>query len=164
MPPIAHIGNIPVEEWLPFVAPVVALYLYGRHWERRRRAAVKQLPDAEELLDRQTVDRVLARWAEKGHTQPKASHLPLLYPPGPDDTTTTLLADRAHLDAQTTVRLLAELEDFGYLELDGEPGATQRVLLTIEGHDLANLTEQTLLAAAGERLEPLALDRVSPRA
>jgi hypothetical protein len=27
MPLLAHIGKIPVEEWLPFVAPLVVLYL-----------------------------------------------------------------------------------------------------------------------------------------
>lgn len=151
MPPIAHIGNIPVEEWLPFVAPVVVLVLYGRHQDRRRRAAVKRLPDAEEFLDQQTIDRILARWAEKGHTEPQASHLPLLYPPGPDNATTEALANRTHLDTQTTTHLLTELEDFGYLELDGEPGSTQRAFLTIQGHDLADLTEQTLLTAAHER-------------
>lgn len=49
---IAHIGNIPVEEWLPFVVPVVALYLYGRRKDRHRRNEVERLPEAGELLER----------------------------------------------------------------------------------------------------------------
>jgi len=151
MPVIAHIGNIPVEEWLPFVAPVVVLYLYGRHQDRRRRAAVKRLPDARDLLDQPTTDRVLDRWAAKRHTDAHARHLPLLYPPGPDGMTTAALAERAQSDTPTTTQLLTELEDAGYLELDGDPGSTQKILLTIEGHDLVNLTEQTILAAAHER-------------
>ncbi len=151
MPVIAHIGNIPVEEWLPFVAPVVVLVLYGRHQDRKRRAAVQRLPDARDLLDQPTTERVLACWADKKHAEPQARHLALLYPPGPDDTTTTALADRTALDTETITHLLIELEDFGYLELDGDPGSDQRILLTIQGHDLVNLTEQTLLAAAHER-------------
>ncbi len=151
MPVIAHIGNIPVEEWLPFVAPVVALVLYGRHQDRRRRAAVKRLPDARDLLDQPTTDRVLARWAAKHHTDVQARHLALLYPPGPDGMTTAALAAQTHSDPSTTTALLTELEDSGYLELHGDPGPTQTILLTIEGHDLVNLTEQTILAAAHER-------------
>ncbi|HEY2767275.1 MAG TPA: hypothetical protein VGI76_03415 [Solirubrobacteraceae bacterium] len=151
MPVIAHIGNIPVEEWLPFVAPVVVLCLYGYHRDRRRRAAVQQLPDARDLLDQPTIERVLALWVAKRHTDAQARHLPVLYPPGPDGMTTAALADRAHCDTPTITQLLTELEDSGYLELDGDPGPTQKILLTIEGHDLVNLTERTLLAAAQER-------------
>jgi hypothetical protein len=151
MPVIAHIGNIPVEEWLPFVAPVVVLWLYGRHRDRRRRAAVQRLPDAHELLDEPTIERVVARWVAKRHSDAQARHLPVLYPPGPDGMTTAALADRAHCDTPTITRLLTELEDFGYLELDGDQGPAQKILLTIEGHDLVNLTEQTLLTAAHER-------------
>ncbi len=151
MPVIAHIGNIPVEEWLPFVAPVVALVLYGRYRDRRRRAAVQRLPDARELLDAPTVERVLARWAAKRHADAGARHLPVLYPPGPDGLTAAALAERAHCETSAIAPLLSELEDFGYLELDGEDGPAQRVFLTIEGHDLVNITEETLLAAARER-------------
>ena len=32
---LAHIAGIPIQESLPFVVPVVALFLYGRHRTKR---------------------------------------------------------------------------------------------------------------------------------
>lgn len=148
---IAHIGNIPVEEWLPFVAPVVAVYLFVRRQERRRREAVQRLPAARELLDEPTVARVLERLSDCDHGDARARHLPVLYPPGPDGLTATALANRTHCDTPTVERLLVELEDLGYLELEGEDGGAEKALLTVEGHDLVNLVEQELLAVAHER-------------
>jgi hypothetical protein len=160
--PVAHIGNIPVEEWLPFLVPVVALYLVIRRRERRRRDAVSRLPGPSELLDEHTVELVLARWAQGRHPGARARHLPLLYPPGPDGMTVAELAARAGCDLATVERLLAELEDLGYVELDGEDGPEQTASLTIEGHDLVNQTESALLAAAREHAPRAAVapDRV----
>ena len=57
----AHIGGIPVEEWVPFLIPVLALYFAGRRRNRRRAAAVNRLPDPSEGLDEDATTRVLAR-------------------------------------------------------------------------------------------------------
>ena len=64
---IAHIGKIPVEEYAPFVVPVIALYAYGRTWSRRHRKKVAHLPGPGEQLDERTVQVVLDRWAAAGH-------------------------------------------------------------------------------------------------
>jgi hypothetical protein len=46
---LAHIGDIPVEEWLPFLVPIIGLYVWGRRRERRGREKVRRLPDVSEL-------------------------------------------------------------------------------------------------------------------
>jgi DNA-binding transcriptional ArsR family regulator len=148
---IAHIGNVPVEEWLPFLVPVVALYVYGRHRSRRRRAALEQLPDAGLLLDERMLRRVMARWSAAGHSELSAQLVPLLYPPGPDGLTAAELASRVHLDRDTVEHLLEELAELGYADLEESDADTPRAWLTISGHDLLALSEDELLDAARER-------------
>jgi hypothetical protein len=148
---IAHLGNIPVEESLPFLVPIIALVIFGRRKERRRRHELERLPAASELLDRPTVEQILARWRERRLEGVTARHLPLLYPPGPDGMTAGELASRADCDFPTIERLLVELEDLGYVDLEGEDGPEQSVGLTVAGYDLVNATEAVLLAAARER-------------
>lgn len=147
----AHIGNIPVEEWLPFLVPLIVLYVYGRRRDRRRRAEVASLPGAGELLDEATVDAVLAHLAESRHGDASARFLPLLYPPGPDGMTVGQIAAHAHLDPDAVARLLDELEELGYVEREGADGPGQIVTLTIEGYDLVNQTEAALLSCARAR-------------
>ena len=143
----AHIGNVPIEEWLPFVFPVLALYLYGRHKTRQRREAVARLPDPRELLDERTIRDVVGRWSRAGHGELSAEHVPLLYPPGPEGMTAAELARRIHGDSVTVERLLEELDELGYLELEGgEDTVDRRAWLTVEGYDLVNVTEDALLA------------------
>ncbi len=148
---LAHIGGIPVQESLPFVVPVVALLLYGRHRSRSRRREVGRLPDATEMLDGATVERVLAAWKSGRHADAAARHVPLFYPPGPDGVTAGRLAQRTGADEATVARLLAELHELGYLDIDGPEGAEQEVALTLEGYDLLDATESVLLEAARER-------------
>ena len=148
MPTLAHIGNIPVEEWLPFVAPVVVLYLIGRRAGKRRRAEVRRLPPADELLDGATVQRVLARWAQTRHADARSRHVPLFYPPGPEGSTGRQLAERLATDSDRVERLLGELEELGYVELDG---LDSPVVLTVEGYDLLNETESVLLETVKQR-------------
>jgi predicted transcriptional regulator len=145
---IAHIGNIPVQESLPFLVPMIALALFVWRKERRRREELERLPDAEDLLDERTVELVLGRWAESRHRDLGARHIPILYPPGPDETTAAQLAGRANCDTDTVQRLLVELEALGYVELEGYEGPDQAVSLTVEGYDLVNATEAVLLDAA----------------
>jgi hypothetical protein len=146
---IAHIGNIPVEEWLPFLVPVLGLYLYGRRQQRRRREAVARLPDVGEGLDGATVRRVLDRWSATDHKEVSPEHVPLLYPPGPDGMTAADLAARLHSDTSAVVRQLEDLADLGYLELEAPESLDEpRALLTPEGYDLLNITEEVLLAAS----------------
>jgi hypothetical protein len=155
MPFIAHIGKVPVEEWLPFLFPIIALYIYGRHWSRRRREEVRRLPGAGEPLDDDTGGLVVSEWARAHHPEVSRAHLPLLYPPGPDGRTAAELADLARSDPMTVKQLLEELQELGYLDLEERPPLDgERAWLTDEGYDLVNVTEDALLAAARARRPP----------
>jgi len=145
---LAHIGKIPVEEWLPFVVPVVALYVYVRRRERRRRDAIGRLPDAGDPLGDETVHQVEAAWSAASHTDVSREHLPLLYPPGPDGMSAGELAARLHADPAAVERLLEELEELDYLELEERQGFDgRRAWLTFKGYELVDATETALLAA-----------------
>jgi hypothetical protein len=143
---VAHIGNIPVEEWLPFLVPIIGLYLWIRHKERRRRDAVSRLPRADEPLDEDTVRQVEAEWAKAKHEGVSREHLPLLYPPGPDCFSAAELAERIHSDGATVERLLEELEELDYLTIDEREDPENRVVsLTFKGFELVDATEVALL-------------------
>lgn len=145
---IAHIGNIPVEEWLPFLVPVIWLCLYIRRKERRRRDAVGLLPAAGEPLDENTVRHVEQEWAKTKHHEVSRAHLQLFYPPGPDGFSAAELADRIHFDRTTVERLLEELEDFDYLTMDEQGDLENRLVsLTFRGLELVEATEVALLSA-----------------
>jgi hypothetical protein len=151
----AHIGGVPVEEWLPFVAPVVALYLYGRHRERRRRAAMGQLADQPDALSPETVRGVQSGWLAAGHDQLAGEHLPILYPPGPDGMTAADLAERTGREAADVAALLEGLERLGYLQLqDGGEHEGARAWLTSDGYDAMLVTENALLRSAAAAAEP----------
>jgi hypothetical protein len=131
---IAHIGNTPVEEWLPFLVPVLALYIYDRRKDQRRRDAVKRLPDVSEPLDEGTVKLVVDRWSEARHRDLSPAYLPLFYPPGPDG-------------MKVDERLLQKLEDLGYLDLEERDGFNgRRAWLTFEEYELVHETEAALLS------------------
>jgi hypothetical protein len=154
---IAHIGNVPVEEWLPFLFPVLALFLYGRHWSRRRRQALSRLPAAGGPIDESTIELVMSEWAKAGHTELGREYLRLLYPPGPDGATALELAGRADFDPATVEHLMEELQELGYLDLEErEPGSAEaprvrRAWLTTSGYDLVTVTENALLASLSTR-------------
>jgi hypothetical protein len=139
----AHIGNVPVEEWLPFLVPIVALYIYGRRRERRRRARAGRLPGPEERLDDATATRVLSELATADHASISREQLPLLVPPGPDAMSAAELAPRLGCAPAEVERLLGELEALEYLELDGDG----RAWLTFRGYELLDATESALLEA-----------------
>ncbi|HEV2923879.1 MAG TPA: helix-turn-helix domain-containing protein [Solirubrobacteraceae bacterium] len=147
MYPSAHIGNIPVEEWLPFLVPIIGLYIYGRRNERRRREAVGRLPDAAEGLDERTIKQIVADLSGAKHDAISPEHLPLLYPPGPDGLSTAELAERTNSDPAAVERLLEDLEEHEYLDLDGESYEDRRVSLTFKGYELVDATELALLDA-----------------
>jgi hypothetical protein len=161
---IAHIGNVPVEEWLPFLFPVLALYLYGRHWSHRRREALKRLRGADDPLDDRTVGLVLSAWARADYRELSGEHVPLLYPPGPDGTSAAELAGRARSDLDTVERLLEDLQELGYLDLDEESRKERRAWLTADGYDLVKVTEDALLANARARARKGALGATRGRA
>lgn len=148
---LAHLGNIPVEEWLPFLVPVIALYLYGRRRGRSRRREVERLPPAAALLDERTTARVVEEWAKGRHEGVSTRHVRLMYPPGPDGLDVAGLASRTGEDPAVTERLLNELHELGYLDLDGPPGPERQIALTLEGYDLLDLAEGVLLDAARDR-------------
>ncbi len=143
---VAHIGKIPVEEYAGFVVPVIVLYAYGRAWSRRHRKKVARLPDPTEPLKEETVELVVSRWAAAKHGEVAREQLPLMYPPGPDGITAAELAERIGADLPSVTRRLEDLADLGYVEYDSED-SEQRLWLTVEGIDLLNITEETLLGA-----------------
>jgi hypothetical protein len=144
--PFAHIGNVPVEEWLPFAAPLVALYVYGRHWARRRRERVALLPGIE-ALDDATIERVFTKWAGSEHVDLSRDFVPLMYPPGPEGATAAELAARISGGRDVVRERLEDLADLGYLELELREGESEpRAWLTVAGYDLQDLTETALLA------------------
>jgi IclR helix-turn-helix domain len=143
---LAHIGKVPVEEWLPFVLPVVALGLYGRHRERRRRATVERLAGAVPTLDARTVERTLDRWSHANRSGLSAAHVLLFGPPGPEGKTAPEVAKRTGQDVATVERLLGELEELGYLELAAaETGGQRRAWLTIDGYAVQYDAEAAIL-------------------
>lgn len=145
---LAHIGNIPVEEWAPFVVPLVALYVYGRRRERRRRGEVAELPESSEGLDPAIVERIVAGWKEGRFDAVTPEHLPILYPPGPDGLSVAELVDRTDVREETVRGLLEQLERADYLDLFPEPesGGLQ-ASLTLRGFGLVDQTEESLLEA-----------------
>lgn len=152
MPTPAHIGNIPVEEWLPFVVPVVLLFVWGRRRERRRRGAVAQLPPAAELLDATTRRRVRGAWDQAGFKGLSGEELPLLYPPGPDGLSAAELAARCEIGESDAEGLLETMEDGGYVELEEREGREgRRAWLTFEGFRLMDVTESELVRALAEQ-------------
>ncbi len=113
------------------------------------REAVACLPDVGEGLDDAAVGRILARWSATDHKEVPSEYLPLLYPPGPDGMTAADLAARIHSDTAAVARQLEDLADLGYVELDGPDGLDEpRAVLTAEGYDLLNITEDVLLATS----------------
>ncbi len=146
---LAHIGNIPVEEWLPFVAPVVVLYLVGRRMSRARERDVLRVM-SEEDLDEPTTEQILERWRRKRPNELSSSHVPIFWPPGPEGSTAEELAKRLGSALQNIEPLVEELEELGYLERDGAGG---ELWLTIEGYDLLNDAEAVLLQRGREREE-----------
>jgi hypothetical protein len=146
---IAHIGGIPVEEWAPFLVPVLALYFWGRRANRRHRADVERLPDVAAGLDRATTDLVLAQWSQARHDDLSAEFVPLIYPPGPEGQTAGEIAQRIHADRATVEDRLEQLQNLGYVELRlGEDSEDRRAWLTIKGFDLLDRTETALIASS----------------
>jgi hypothetical protein len=145
-PQLAHIGNIPVEEWVPFLAPIVALYVYGRRRERRRRSEVGRIPASSGQLDAAVVARIAEEWRKREYEGVTTEHLGLLYPPGPDGRTVKELASTTHADPAHVLGLLEELEVGDYLLLEGEPPDLQ-TSLTVKGYGLVDATEDSLLTA-----------------
>jgi MarR family len=142
---IAHIGNVPVEEWLPFLVPVVALYVYGRHRERRRRARERSLPQAGEAPDEGTARLVLAHWSAADHRGLGPEHVALFWPPGPEGLTASQLASRLSRTPAEVQRLLERLEQLDYLELEQRDGPDERrAWLTLRGYDLLVLAESSI--------------------
>jgi hypothetical protein len=150
MSPIAHIGDVPVEEWLPFLFPIIALYLYGRHSNRRRHREIERLPPLSEGLDERTEESVLERWAAAGHEHLRREHVALMYPPGPQGATAAELAANVGRSPAGVAGQLEDLQELGYLDLESEGGGGEtRAWLTLEGFDLLTATEEVLLQARG---------------
>jgi hypothetical protein len=143
---IAHIGNIPVEEYAGFWVPILLLCGYGWNWNKRRRRAVARLPGPAAPLPEATVAFVLAQWADGGHRDAGAELLPLLYPPGPEGVSAAELAQRVSADLASVTSRLEDLADLGYVEYDAAQPA-QPIGVTAEGIDLLNITEDALLIA-----------------
>jgi hypothetical protein len=150
--PLAHIAGIPVQEWSPFIVPLVALYFYGRHREHRRREEVAEIPERSESLHPQVVEQIVAGWRDARYEAVTTEHLPLLYPPGPDGLSVAELAQRTARDEATVTQLLEQLERAEYLDLfpEAESGGMQ-ASLTLRGYGLVDQTEDSLLGALRKR-------------
>jgi hypothetical protein len=157
MPELAHIGGIPVEEWLPFLVPVLAIYVYIRRRERRRRAEVQRVLDAGGALSEDVIATILAQWSALKHDELGPEHVRLMAPPGPNGTTPRELALRADRDELTVRSLLGDLSELGYVEQE-EPagGGETRVWLTAEGFAMAHAAERVVLARFAEEAAPAA--------
>jgi len=152
---LAHIGKIPVEEWLPFVVPVLVLFVLGRRREQRRRREVAVIPQTSAGLDPAVVQQILAGWQEAEFNDVRPAHLPLLYPPGPDGLSVAELAGKTSYELGTVQKLLEGLEESDYLCLNVDPISDGfDVSLTLKGYGLVDATEDCLLAALREH--PLA--------
>jgi hypothetical protein len=131
MPQLAHIGGIPIEEWLPFLVPVLAVYVYVRRSERRRRAEVQRVLDAGGDLSDGVIATILDEWSASGHDELRAKHARLMAPPGPNGAMPHELAQRAQLEEHEVRSLLDDLSELGCLEEDARDGAGEaRVWLT----------------------------------
>jgi len=143
---LAHIGKVPVEEWLPFLVPVLALYLYGRRESRKRRHALRRLPDVSVSPQDPMLERVLSRWDRGGHRELSREHVPLFFPPGLEGASIAETAARVEARPDAVERLLRDLVELGYVELDEGAGSERRVWLTADGYQLQHAVEDTLLA------------------
>ena len=143
---VAHIGKVPVEEWLPFLVPVLLLYLYGRRESRKRRRALRRLPDVNVSPQDPVVERVLSRWSDAGQRELSREHVPLFFPPGLEGASIAETAERLKADPKAVERLLLDLAELGYVELDDSGGEERRVWLTADGYQLLHAAEDTLLA------------------
>jgi DNA-binding IclR family transcriptional regulator len=92
------------------------------------------------------------------HGEVSRAHLALLYPPGPDGATARELADRLRSDPATVQRLLDDLQELGYVDLqERAPNAGRRAWLTAQGYDLVHVTEDALVQSlSSRRREPSA--------
>jgi MarR family len=150
--PLAHIGNVPVEEWLPFLVPVLALYLYGRHRDRRRRAALRELAPADEPLSETSARQVLAGWTSAGHEGLQPEDVALFWPPGPEGLAAAELGARGGTDTAAVEARLTRLEELGYVELEHKAAPEdRRVWLTLAGYDLLVIAEGTLGGVTARR-------------
>jgi hypothetical protein len=145
---LAHIGNIPVEEWVPFLIPLLGVYLYIRRANRRRRREIERLPKPDRGIDRRTSELVVGRWKATGHGILAQELLPILYPPGPDGATARELAARIGTRVPDLMRHVEDLAELGYADLErGAADDDLRVWLTADGFDVLNITEDAVLAA-----------------
>jgi hypothetical protein len=155
---LAHIGNIPVEEWLPFVAPVVVLYLVGRRMTRNREREVAEAIDPKERFDESVVEQILERWRRRHPGELSSRHVPVFWPPGPEGVTAPELAERLECDQESMEAVIEELEELGYLERDGGDGT---LWLTIEGYVLLDDAQSVLIERARDRAREAARAQVA---
>jgi len=146
---IAHLGNLPVEETLPFVVPVVVLAFWARREDRKRRAALARVADAGTWLDEATVERIVAAWAKAGYGELTREHVPLLSPPALDGASIAQLAARTHSNSAAVEPLLDDLAECGYVDFDGRDGRDRGAWLTAEGYAVLHIAEDGILAGAG---------------
>jgi DNA-binding MarR family transcriptional regulator len=149
----AHIGGIPIEEWLPFLVPVIAIYVYVRRRERRRRAEVQRVLDAGGALSDDLIERILGEWRAQRHDELTAEHVRLMAPPGPNGASAAEIAGRMHRDERAVARLLGDLVELGYVEEEAPAERETKVWLTADGFALAHMVERAVLAAFAERAQ-----------
>jgi hypothetical protein len=142
---VAHIGGIPVEETLPFLVPVVLLYVWARRASRKRNAALERLPGQPSSLSDAAIQRVLDTWSKTGHELLAREHVPLFYPPGIDGASREEIAARIGAEPSVVDSRLDTLADLGYIDLDDGQGHERRAWLTGDGYLLVHAMEDALL-------------------
>ena len=147
IPIVAHIGNVPVEEWLPFLVPVVAVYLWSRHKTRRERDNLAPTEKQRRRAEEGRAALVIAHWRAAGYRELGESHVPLLAPPGPQGRNAAELAARTGSSELEVRDLLDELDELGIVELrPAEDG--DRVTLTALGEELVDEAAHALAEPA----------------
>jgi hypothetical protein len=150
---LAHIGGIPVEEWLPFLVPLIAIYAYVRRRERRRRAEVQRVLAAGVALSDELIETILGEWTAARRDELTAEHVRVMAPPGPNGTSAAELARRMHRDERTVARLLGDLAELGYVEEDAPAEGETKVWLTADGFAVAHMVERAVLTSFAKQAE-----------
>ena len=110
---------------------------------------------------RLVIDDLHAALAEQGHPGLRPAHGYALLAVGDEGTTTARLGERLGMTKQGAAKLVASLEELGYLErrADDADGRARRLVLTRRGRDLLRRS-----AAAQRAIEDRWAEALGPRA
>jgi DNA-binding MarR family transcriptional regulator len=107
-------------------------------------------------------DLVMARLAERGHSEVRSAHSAVFQYLDDTGTTVSLLAERAHMTKQAMAELVHHLEAHGYLTRVPNPSdrRAKLVLPTDRGHDVLVIAQQLVPELEDRVSSILGADRV----